>query len=465
MVHPSSEDATSLPLPQPPAPSSIEGGDDDDDRATAVARRRPPWRCYAYVPYDVLDADWLGDTRRLILPGPASSSSSTMRHAGEGDDGSGRDGHNYHHARYSPGTLVWVLLSKGRRGHHRNNNTTGGCGDALALHKKRRDKKNRRRIVDDEGSRIDDEIDNEVDGDEEDDDERKVAAMNYSRKEFFLRARVVSDDESIDTSSSSTSSSSSSFSNGGYDPTRYGRDNDRDRRRVLVRYSRGSTYRVRACNLVPVLESRFHDDVDMALSPTSSTTSRIPPLVVLVPETNIYRRVARVHTTPRDTFLEIGCDYGITVDRVRSSLVTAGDVPLEWPKSTVTVDGKEVSNDDIYHDVNDHIEMEEVRVSCLGVDKSKESIDIANQRYPDCEFALGDVLVPGVMSQVRELCERRLVNKSPSVICIDINGNRDIDGVLECLKMVMNEHWSKMPRMIVVKSRFLYWEMKKGGVK
>ncbi len=90
---------------------------------------------------------------------------------------------------------------------------------------------------------------------------------------------------------------------------------------------------------------------------------------------------------------------------------------------------------------------------------------IGEKRYPDCEFALGDVLVPGVMSQVRELCERRLVNKSPSVICIDINGNRDIDGVLECLKVVMNEHWSKMPRMIVVKSRFLYWEMKKGGVK
>lgn len=54
-----------------------------------------------------------------------------------------------------------------------------------------------------------------------------------------------------------------------------------------------------------------------------------------------------------------------------------------------------------------------------------------------------------------------IVGTAPSVMCIDINGNREIDGVLECLRMVMNEPWSSMPRMIIVKSRFLYWEMKK----
>lgn len=71
------------------------------------------------------------------------------------------------------------------------------------------------------------------------------------------------------------------------------------------------------------------------------------------------------------------------------------------------------------------------------------------------------MLVPGEMSSVRALCERHLVVTAPSVMCIDINGNREIDGVLECLRMVMNEPWSSMPRMTVVKSRFLYWEMKK----
>lgn len=65
------------------------------------------------------------------------------------------------------------------------------------------------------------------------------------------------------------------------------------------------------------------------------------------------------------------------------------------------------------------------------------------------------------MSSVRALCERHIIGTAPSVMCIDINGNREIDGVLECLRMVMNEPWSSMPRMIIVKSRFLYWEMKK----
>ncbi len=88
-----------------------------------------------------------------------------------------------------------------------------------------------------------------------------------------------------------------------------------------------------------------------------------------------------------------------------------------------------------------------------------------SKSYPECEFVHGDVLLPNEMSRVREHCELHLANKSPSVICVDINGNRDIDGVLECLRAIMHEPWSRMPRLIIVKSRFLYWEMKKGGVK
>ncbi|KAL3805549.1 hypothetical protein ACHAW5_005610, partial [Stephanodiscus triporus] len=221
---------------------------------------------------------------------------------------------------------------------------------------------------------------------------------------------------------------------------------DRHRRRVLVRYSGGSTYRVRACNLVPVLEPYPRDDE------TVSASVSLPPLVVVVPETNIYRRVAKAHT---------GCDYGITVDRIRNSLEGAGDVPREWPASppsAANVEEEEMEEND---DDDDHYRDDEGRVSCLGVDKSKESIDIANQRYPRCKFVIGDVLVPGEMSSVRALCERHLVGMAPSVMCIDINGNREIDGVLDCLRMVMNEPWSSMPRMIIVKSRFLYWEMKK----
>ena len=83
------------------------------------------------------------------------------------------------------------------------------------------------------------------------------------------------------------------------------------------------------------------------------------------------------------------------------------------------------------------------------------------KRYPTCKFVHGDVLIPGGMSSVRELCELHLVGTAPTVVCIDINGNREIEGVLGCIGAVMNEPWSRLPRMIIVKSRFLYWEIKK----
>ena len=65
------------------------------------------------------------------------------------------------------------------------------------------------------------------------------------------------------------------------------------------------------------------------------------------------------------------------------------------------------------------------------------------------------------MTAIRTLCETSLINSAPSVICIDVNGNREIQGVLDCISSIMNEKWKRMPRMIIVKSRFLYWELKK----
>lgn len=82
-------------------------------------------------------------------------------------------------------------------------------------------------------------------------------------------------------------------------------------------------------------------------------------------------------------------------------------------------------------------------------------------RFPKCKFALGDVLQTNDMSSIRNLCEQLMIGSAPSIICIDVNGNREIDGVIACLKMVVNEVWKRQPRMIIVKSRFLYWEVKK----
>lgn len=71
------------------------------------------------------------------------------------------------------------------------------------------------------------------------------------------------------------------------------------------------------------------------------------------------------------------------------------------------------------------------------------------------------MLKPDEMASLNTLCTQTLKGGSPSVIAIDINGNRELEGVLECLQVVMNEKWLRRPRMIIVKSRFLYWDLKK----
>jgi hypothetical protein len=159
--------------------------------------------------------------------------------------------------------------------------------------------------------------------------------------------------------------------------------------RICVQYPKGSTYWVKTSNLVPVLEQHHH-------------------LILVASETNDYRRLAIVHTTSNDHFIEIGCDFGILVDSVRHA------------KST------------------------------LGVDKSEASIDIARQQYPNREFILGDVF----LQQDLGLPYTHHL-KEPLVVAIDINGNRDLPAVLKCIELVFT--WS--PRLIIVKSRALYSKM------
>lgn len=366
----------SLPQPPPPTRSGDDGGNND-----------VPSQQYQYVPYDIFETNWLGDPRRLPLP-LVQSPSPTSAAAADADAiaavaaNATRSSDNNDNAtnplnaiaRYSPGTLVWVLLSKGKPKYPNINNsatttTLSGCGDALAIHKKRRDKKNKRRLMTTSSSNNNDNnnctIQSECIEESEDIHINESASIttthNHSRKEFFLRARVIADDEEVLLSpGDGTNTFNKSMSQW-------------DQRRILVRYSKGATYRVHAYNLIPVLEPIVHNANTVYAKnaiPSSSSSSasyNYPPLVVLVPETNIYRRVAKVHTTPEDTFMEIGCDYGITVDKIRLSLEEAGCVPRVW-----TSDDKinERDKEESHH-----------RVSCLGVDKSKESIDIANERY------------------------------------------------------------------------------------
>ena len=123
-------------------------------------------------------------------------------------------------------------------------------------------------------------------------------------------------------------------------------------------------------------------------------------LILVASETSDYRRMAVVHTRQEDNFLEIGCDYGILVD---------------------SVDAR----------------------TQLGVDKSEESINGARERYPNREFRLGDVFQDDL----------GISFEGPSVVAIDINGNRMLPAVLDCIQLALDK-WA--PRLIVVKSRELY---------
>lgn len=549
---------STLSLPQPP--SNVGQAHQET--------RRP----YKYVPYDVLEIDWLGDPQRIINQSLFTDDKNNINNGQTTTTNTtnANNENNANDARYAPGTLVWVLLSKGKpkkqqppttssankknaQHQQRQQQLEQGGYNALALHRKRRDKKNKRMLSSNnnnakegnnhqcnenkkDGSTNEETAttivrsgDNNNSSNQSNENKKckidnsnnnntataiNTTPLNQSRKEFFLRARVLTDDEAIpnnDDDGVAAAVDNDNNNDDDDDPSSSSSIHKRRMaRRILVRYSKGSTYRVRAYNLIPILEPSVHyssSSIDTtALLPLSmplpvalqkngekeeaihhhqqqkhqqqkqqssqsvNTTSLLPPMVVLVPETNIYRRIAKVHATPDDSFMEIGCDYGITVDKIRTSLEDAGNVPKVWnpippPAGIMEAETTNKCGDDGLELEEEREEEGEVgkRVSCLGVDKSKESIGIANERYPKCKFSLGNILLPKEMSSIRTFCERSLVGSAPSIICIDVNGNREISGVLECLKMVMNESWKRQPRMIIVKSRFLYWELKKMG--
>ena len=90
-----------------------------------------------------------------------------------------------------------------------------------------------------------------------------------------------------------------------------------------------------------------------------------------------------------------------------------------------------------------------------------------------------DALTNDGSAKIRSLCQKHLVTKHPSVVAIDINGNRELPAVLECIKQIMcpessenidddksvqtNDEKRKydmddwdLPRLIIVKSRTLH---------
>ena len=212
---------------------------------------------------------------------------------------------------------------------------------------------------------------------------------------------------------------------------------DGDTERVLVRYPKGSTYRVKRKYLIPI----FEKDV---------LRKR---LVLAVAETSDYRRTAAVHTCVTDSFLEIGCDFGPCVDRVRNLLTEKDGVSMDAGETCANT-------------LSLSADVDGYRVQCLGIDKAPESIKIAKNRFPGTCFSVEDALTEEGTAKLRALCGERLIGGFPSVVAVDINGDRPLPAVLQCLENIMNPGndvvvgggW-ELPRLIIVKSRTLFEEV------
>lgn len=237
----------------------------------------------------------------------------------------------------------------------------------------------------------------------------------HSRMELYLRARVVSV-EPIEAVVGHNGSCTGHGSRGGSSPVDLSVDM---LPRVRVQYPQGSTYAVRADRLM------------VSLDATVVTVEH--PRVLVYPETDVYRRACVIHTQPDEDFCEIGCAQGRTCQRVWATGHREGNRKV------------------------------------VGIDKSESAIQTAQQKYPDCTFVVGDILAPSWTTSTTNTAAAASTlllslpspsslspHPPPTVVAVDINGNRELQAVLQCLQVVM-DRWK--PRLILVKSRSLYYRL------
>lgn len=220
-----------------------------------------PTQPYQYVTYDVLENDWSGDPQLLknFIDATKSDEIKNNEYNGPAETNLGSN-------RYKEGALVWVLLSKGKpKNQNKKSKESSAISNNIsseALQKKSRDKKHVEYITRKSDRKLEADVRNdeklakEIEGNckptndcmhknydvtvrnGKDENPNLDTSDNTfgqcNRSELFLRARVVSDN--IDENGDAT--------NGKIEFRK-------EERRVLVRYSKGSTYRVRASNLIP----------------------------------------------------------------------------------------------------------------------------------------------------------------------------------------------------------------------
>lgn len=434
-------------LPQPTTPVADDNGDGDtlsSSRSSTGSRSSSS----SYLPQDYryIPGDRLGAELFPIGGGGGACPSLTG---------------------YCAGQAVWVCTSQGYKTKKKSTNNTSGN-----LPKTENNCTREKRDSQDSSNTV----------------ENTTASSRLSqpnrRRKLFLRATVLTDclppdgDDLINDSNVNN-------------------DTDDRNHRVLVQYPHGSTYRVRASLLEPILDESFMERMAANANKTKNggeneRTLLLPPpppssssstllsmteqqqqqqqrVVLVFAETSDYRHACVVHTGPNEFFCEVGCASGITCRRV----LDHGTTPT--PSSS--------------HTNNNHRR----RRLVVGVDKSPSAIAQARRLCrpdDDIVYATCDILNPEwhrqwpdvsqappsqspcassptstttTTSLAGALPSQRISNNNnnkitPAVVALDINGNRDRPAVLECLQVIMNE-WH--PRLILVKSRSLYCSLEK----
>jgi tRNA (cytosine38-C5)-methyltransferase len=234
------------------------------------------------------------------------------------------------------------------------------------------------------------------------DRDRNVSVGNFvwvskDKGQFFLRARVINPPPAPEPEIKSHDIRVDSDINSGLSSAKSQSIAVESSPRVWIEYPKGSTYCAKVKNLSRILE---HEK----------------GLILVWPETNLYRKGCVTHTLPSgEAFVEIGCDHGPTVDRVAGTLLDQSLV--------------------------------------LGIDKDTHSVVSARQRHPRYTFSQWDCLSPDAVIPV-EL--QNIIERSQSFhLAIDIGGNRELPAVLQCMKRLLVD-FALQPRLVFVKSRALY---------
>lgn len=173
--------------------------------------------------------------------------------------------------------------------------------------------------------------------------------------------------------------------------------------RIQVRYVGGSksTYNVRPKNMIRVVDTTLRGNTEQKGSSTSH--------VIVTSETVWYRRLAHAQGFLQDVALEIGCDFGPTTKILGEKCSEALGVDKKYSH--------------VLEAIKTHEKKGKVHFHCVDIFEQPDKI-------------LG-----------------KYGHMKPSIVFVDINGNRMLETVQKAIALVENLF---SPRLIVVKSMELF---------